>query len=308
MRIKAGCKVNLGLRITGKRPDGLHTLESIFYPLPYPCDTLFVQVRKSAGLRLNCPVIDPDNNTIVKAYSLFSAASPACPGVEVNLIKRIPQGAGLGGGSSDAACFLLWLNSVSPNPLSRDKILDIAFKTGADVPFFLSSRPAYVAGVGEKIHILHNTGLHLFLVLVWPQVQVSTKWAFSRYDSILPGNKHPAIPAGSSAVNVLTKHVPKVKNQTLWKVDKRGEFGPFNDLEKVVFPNYPSLRSLKDKFLELGAFASCMSGSGSSILGLFKDIVNAQRCAVNLRKKYGHVYCMGINCPDGLAHWDVAKG
>ena len=122
MEIRTGCKINLGLEITGVLPNGYHTLDSVFYPLARPFDVLEVERREAAGIRVFCdtPGIDLEHNTLTKAHAAFAALLPeqvACPGVDVTLRKGIPHGAGLGGGSSDAAALLLWLNSCLETPL-----------------------------------------------------------------------------------------------------------------------------------------------------------------------------------------------
>ena len=136
--LRIGCKVNLTLRITGVRPNGWHELDTVFLPLDEPSDTLRLALRPGGGLALHCaePGIDPENNTLTKAYRLFAEASGFRPGVEAVLEKGIPHGAGLGGGSADAAALLGWLNARAPEPLPLPELVGLAARIGADVPFF----------------------------------------------------------------------------------------------------------------------------------------------------------------------------
>ena len=136
--VVAGCKVNLGLRITGVRENGYHELDSLFWPLPRPCDRLHIRETGAAGLTVLCdtPGIDLENNTLTKAYAALAKRVPDLPGLEVRLNKGIPAGAGLGGGSSDAAALLRWLNSRVSSPLDDQALAEVALTVGADTPFF----------------------------------------------------------------------------------------------------------------------------------------------------------------------------
>ena len=149
--VVAGCKVNLGLRITGLRDNGYHELDSLFWPLPRPCDRLHINETGTSGIVVHCaaPGIDLERNTLTRAYAALAERVPNLPGLEVKLIKGIPTGAGLGGGSSDAAALLHWLNKRLPAPLNDEELAAIALKVGADTPFFLKNTPCRVRGIGE---------------------------------------------------------------------------------------------------------------------------------------------------------------
>ena len=148
--LRIGCKVNLTLRITGVRPNGWHELDTVFLPLAEPSDTLRLALRPGGGLALHCAEagIDPENNTLTKAYRLFAEASGFRPGVDAVLEKGIPHGAGLGGGSADAAALLGWLNARAPEPLPLPELVGLAARIGADVPFFLYNVPCRASGIG----------------------------------------------------------------------------------------------------------------------------------------------------------------
>lgn len=142
--LRIGCKVNLTLRITGVRPNGWHELDTVFLPLDEPSDTLRLALRPGGGLALHCaePGIDPENNTLTKAYRLFAEASGFRPGVEAVLEKGIPHGAGLGGGSADAAALLGWLNARAPEPLPLPELVGLAAASARTCRFFCITSPA----------------------------------------------------------------------------------------------------------------------------------------------------------------------
>ena len=263
--LACGCKVNLGLRITGVREDGYHLLDSLFWPLPEPHDTLEVAARPAGSgvpgitVRLDAD-FDPADNTLTKAHAAFAAVVADAPGVDVRLTKRIPMGAGLGGGSADAACLLRWLNTQVAQPLDEDALVAVALKVGADCPFFLRNRPCRVQGIGEIVTPYAGPAPAdaRELLLVCPDVSVSTVWAYKRHDELLREQGH-------GQGRGLTKPAPAASNHSSFPADAL----LVNDLEPAVYGRYPQLASIKAQLLELGARAACMSGSGASILGLF---------------------------------------
>lgn len=271
-RIDAPCKINLGLRVLGLRSDGYHEIESFFYPLDYPCDTLLFRESAAGNFSLSFDAagIDPQNNTMSKAYRLFADACPELPGLELVVQKRIPQGAGLGGGSSDAASLLLWLNKRVPRPLCAKKLSQIAAEVGADVPFFLNPRPSLVCGIGEKIQARPFCGKGLWLVLCCPKQGISTAWAFAAFDRLKRQQK-------SLTKRPLTDNGFALKEQD-------------NDLAHAVFAAYPELSELRERLLAFGASTASMSGSGSSIYGIFRSEARAKKAAWDLRSKVQHCY------------------
>ena len=290
IRLRAGCKVNLGLRLLGRRPDGYHELDSVFWPLAEPCDDLFVRVREEPGICVVCdaPGIDPARNTLTRAHAAFAALAGGAPGLEVQLVKRIPAGAGLGGGSSDAASLLLWLNSLLDRPLSHEELARAAVAVGADVPFFISARPSRVTGIGEVVEPLAENLPPLFLVLVCPGIHVSTGEAFARLDELRAAKAR----AGESAPqNSLTKAAAAANGNRLIGAAR---LDLANDLEAAVFPRHPQLAELKAELGSLGALTAAMSGSGSSVFGLFAAQAQAIAAAARLRRKYPRVYCQAL--------------
>ena len=188
IHLTAGCKVNLGLHVVGVRADGYHELDSLFYPLPTPCDHLEIRETGRQGIVLRCdePGVNPEHNTLTRAYAAFVKETGGAPGIAVHLRKGIPLGSGLGGGSSDAASLLLWLNERADLPLDAAGLARAALAVGADAPFFLYNQPCRVQGIGEILTPMDYDFSGLRLVLVCPEIHVDTAWAFARYDALFP--------------------------------------------------------------------------------------------------------------------------
>ncbi|BAV91820.1 4-(cytidine 5'-diphospho)-2-C-methyl-D-erythritol kinase [Candidatus Desulfovibrio trichonymphae] len=290
IRITCGCKVNLGLRVTGVRADGYHELDSIFYSLPYPCDDLIIRHTRHTGVivRCNTPSIDPNDNTLTKAWAAFAQASGDLPGIEIELRKRIPQGAGLGGGSSDAAALLRWLNSTCAFPFDKKTLRNMALSVGADTPFFLQNTMCRVHGIGEKLSPLNDTFSGFYLVLVCPDIHISTLWAYARYDAL----------ARTANYLVQQKNLTnrQAKDNKKFSFKKTSIEAFCNDLEAAVFPGYPQLAAIKADLLLLGADAACMSGSGSSLVGLFSraGAAIAKNAAEALRTRQQRVFLLPL--------------
>lgn len=270
----AGCKVNLSLRITSRRDDGYHTLESLFLPLPFPRDVITIAgAPDSDGFSLSCddPALESADNLLSKAYTAYADKTGFAPRLRVFLQKNIPHGAGLGGGSSDAAAFLLYLDSLAresgASALSREALRELALSLGADVPFFLLNRPAKATGIGDILEEVDNpvTGMHL--VLVCPDIRVSTPWAFAAWDKKNPENL-------KSALTSLREQdsSPLVQGVSVQ-----------NDLQDVVFERHPRLRHITDLLYAHNAAAATMSGSGASLFGLFESVTDAAAAAGRLR-------------------------
>ena len=281
-RRRAGCKVNLYLDIVGVRVDGYHEIESLFYPLPDPCDELVIE-EGGEGLRLTCsdPSLASGQNILARAYNAFAAATGFAPGLNVHLDKGIPMGAGLGGGSSDAAELLKWLNErAADRGLCPDELAALALGLGADVPFFLANVPAWVTGIGERLEpVTLDLGDYSILV-VCPAVHVNTAWAYRRYDEML----------GEGLVRPrkeLTLDFSPIKNLCFTKPPEL-----WNVFEEVVFQKFPELYGIKELILESGPQACVMSGSGSSFVALFSSSDRAAGCAQRLRG-LGHA-CHGV--------------
>lgn len=245
-------KINIGLNILRKRSDGYHELETIFYPIGLKDGLEFIENKQnkinftSSGIPLN---IGPEENIVVKAYRLL-AADHSLPGLDIHLHKVIPSGAGLGGGSSDAAFLLKGLNEHFELGLTVDQLKGYALKLGADCSFFVENQPAFATGIGEKLQPIDFSLKGYFLILVKPQFGVGTKEAY--------GGIKPSIPLFPLFYAI---QLPSEK----WKECI------VNDFESSVFPIFPEIADIKSKLLDMGAVYAAMSGSGSSVFGLFKS-------------------------------------
>jgi len=245
-------KINLGLNILLKREDGYHELETIFYPIGLKDGLEFIENKKdkivfsSSGLPLD---IDAEENIVVKAYRLL-AADFSLPGLDIHLHKVIPFGAGLGGGSSDAAFLLKGLNNYFELGLFVSQLKKYAVKLGADCSFFLENKPAFACGIGEQLQTIKFSLSGFYIVLVKPSFGVGTKEAYA-------GIK-PAFPKLSLPDSIQLS-------------PDRWQECIVNDFETSVFTQFPEIAQIKSKLLKLGAVYASMSGSGSSVFGLFKN-------------------------------------
>lgn len=243
-------KINLGLYITEKRPDGYHNLETVFYPIPL-CDTLRISEDDEDKLLLSgIPVAgNTADNLVMRALKLLREECfipPLC----ISLDKQIPSGAGLGGGSSDAASMMKMLNEHFKIGLTDTDIEKRVSTLGADCAFFVKSSPTLAEGIGNIFSPISLSLKGWHLVLVKPDEFVSTKEAYSM---IKP--KRPAFDLRETIALPVEE----------WK-DKL-----FNDFEYSVFKNHPIIRDIKGKLYDMGASYACMSGSGSSVFGLFRE-------------------------------------
>lgn len=243
-------KINIGLLVTEKRPDGFHNLETIFYPIRMQ-DILEVIEADEFKFSLSGIAVegDPNENLVVKAYQLIKNDFQI-PAVQVHLHKNIPSGAGLGGGSSDAAYMLLTLNELFNLNLSQEQLMDYALKLGSDCPFFIQGKPVFATGRGELMQDCHVELKDFFLILVKPPVHVSTAAA---YQNIVPQRSRLSL-KGLIGFPV-----------TKWKGNIQNHF------EKYVFQAYPEVENIKKTLYEQGAVFAQMSGSGSAVYGLFRS-------------------------------------
>lgn len=278
------CKINLNLIVGPREADGYHSLDSFFIPLSEPADILRVRTTSEGGFRLRCAAPLKGENILYKAYNKFCDATGSRPNVDAELIKNIPVGAGLGGGSSDAACFLEWLNNERGRPLAMDALVAAARAVGSDVPFFLRRSPGRVRGKGEIFEPAPLKWKSLFAVVVWPDFSVDTAWAYSVLDESR---------ARALGENGLTKAGEENKKLALSSNAGIGGIDPFryrNDLEAPVFEAYPRLAELKENLYVLKAFYAAMSGAGSAVYGLFTDAGLAGRAREALARRFSRVY------------------
>jgi 4-diphosphocytidyl-2-C-methyl-D-erythritol kinase len=259
MVIFPNCKINLGLRITRKRTDGYHDLETVFYPVGIRDVLEVISAGNDSGNPFEFTqsglAVDgsADSNLCSKAYHLLKSEFPSLPSLKLHLHKHIPMGAGLGGGSADGAFTLRLLNEKFNLDLTTEQLIDRALTLGSDCPFFILNKPCSATGRGEFLQpVTLDLSAYRFVV-VSPGVHVSTAWAFSQIT-----------PAASNTSLTDIVQLPL----SSWK-DKLA-----NDFEGPVFAKYPLLKQVKEELYNKGALYASLTGSGSSLYGIFpKDAV-----------------------------------
>lgn len=268
-------KINIGLQVTERRPDGYHNLDTIFYPIPIN-DALEVIVAENVDYdcRLHISGIaiegDTDNNLVVRAYRLL-AADYTLPSIDIYLYKHIPTGAGLGGGSADASYMLRLLNEMFELGITKEQLEIYATKLGADCPFFISNTPVYATGIGNEFHPIHLDLSGWYIVVVKPDVFVSTKEAYSM---VKP--EKPEVTLDKKIVRPITEWKDTISN----------------DFEKGIFALHPELNDIKEKLYALGAKYAAMSGSGSALFGLFEAPIE------NVEQYFEGCFCEQQKLPD----------
>lgn len=254
MFVNPCCKINLGLYIIEKREDGYHNLETVFYPIPL-CDNLEVKTLEHSNAPFLLQTVGPklqgtpEDNLIIKVYKQLEKDFDL-PQLDILLHKKIPTGAGLGGGSSDAAYMMCLLNEQYGLGLKEKEMQRRISKLGADCAFFITPQPTYATGIGDILTPINLSLKGWVLVLIKPQYSVSTREAYSRIEP-----RKPTIDLRQA----LTSPIEEWKNLV------------FNDFEKSVFISHPSIEAIKDTLYDMGAVFALMSGSGSAVFGLFKN-------------------------------------
>ena len=266
MVLYPNCKINIGLRVVRKREDGYHDLETIFYPVHGLHDELEVETITNnttqhnttlhdsiqflqEGLAVDCPAED---NLIIKCYQRMRTKYPQIGDVRIRFKKNIPFGAGLGGGSSDAAHMAIALNEIFALGLTKEQLAEEVRPLGADCPFFVYNTPCYAEGIGDKLTPISLDLTDLRLVMIKPNCGVSTSEAYSG----------------------IIRH-PEVEGQIKQALQDRQSFADMrpllvNDFEQTVFPLHPEIAEIKQRLLDAGAVYAAMSGSGSTVFGLFQ--------------------------------------
>ena len=248
MILYPNAKINLGLNIESKRSDGYHNISSVFYPI-YDCFDILEIVSSNSFLFTSSGIPIPgSNNLCIKAYDLLKLKFNI-PAVHIHLHKKIPIGAGLGGGSSDGAFVLKGLNDLFKLNISNKILKDLALELGADCPFFIENEPKYITGIGD---LMENIKLDLSMYeirLVDSKIHINTKNAYS---------------------NIVPKSQKLKLSELIRKPIRLWKDLITNDFEQTVFKNYPKLSKVKENLYEKGAIFSSMTGTGSTIYGLFK--------------------------------------
>ena len=249
-------KINLGLQVLQKRSDGFHDIATVFYPIGLRDVLEIIPARDIDQPRLHSYGLaidgDPAGNLCVRAWQLLKNDFPALAATDIHLLKNIPMGAGLGGGSADGAFMLELLNKQFKLNLSHEALLNYALQLGSDCPFFLINQPCLAGGRGEILTVLSFSLTGYTLVCCHPGIHISTAWAFSQLD---PYRLQPVAPLNE----IIQLPVKDWKNQLV------------NDFETPVFAQYPAIAEIKDTLYSMGAEYASMSGSGSTIFGLFNN-------------------------------------
>lgn len=253
------CKINLGLQISGKRDDGFHNLETVFYPVAFKdALELVSNTNKNTDIEFTGTGLLVDGNSsdnlCVKAYHLLKKDFAQLPAIKVHLHKAIPMGAGLGGGSADAAFMLKLLNDKFNLNILTPQLLNYALQLGSDCPFFILNKPCFATGRGEVLEELTVDLSAYKIVLINPGIHINTGWAFS--------NITPAL---------FKKSVKEIIHQPIetWKEELH------NDFEVPVFAAHPQVKEIKELLYKKGAMYAAMSGSGSTVYGIFNTAFNA---------------------------------
>ena len=255
MVVFPNAKINLGLRVTSKRQDGYHNLDTVFYPLPYHDILEAVQVKESSneisfvstGKKIEG---SQENNLCIKAYKLLKNDFPSIPKIQVHLHKLIPMGAGLGGGSSDGAFMLRLLNTKFNLGLDETKLIEYALMLGSDCPIFIKNKPCYATGRGD---LLEEIGINLsdyYFLFVSPGLHISTADAFK---GIQPNSSI------TTSKEITSLPIEQWRDSLI------------NDFETSVFQIHPDLNAIKEKLYQLGAVYASMTGTGSTLFGIFKQ-------------------------------------
>ncbi len=249
-------KINLGLRIIAKRPDGYHNIETVFYPIPCR-DVLECVPDREFSLQLSGIDLEgpQDDNLVCRAYRLLKSEYPQVQPCRLFLHKNIPCGAGLGGGSSDAAFALTLINQAQELGVSTARLEELASRLGADCRFFVSGQSVFAEGKGDIFSHIDLSLKGYYLVLVKPDIHVSTAQAYAGVQARQPE---------SSLRELISLPIESWKDKIV------------NDFEAGIFAKYPEIGQLKEEMYRQGAIYAAMSGSGSSVFGIFRQEVHLQ--------------------------------
>ncbi len=275
IEIKAPAKINVGLRILHKRSDGYHNLHTLFYPVNDLYDEITIERQEEFEFYTDNEELNTADNLIVKAVELLGDYSKKKIGAKIKLKKKIPMGAGLGGGSSDAAAALISLNEMFALNLSYNELIELALRLGSDVPFFIKAKPAIGYSRGEVLkHV--DFEIDKPILIVNPGIHIPTKEAFG---NIVPVDKE------LDYTKVIVEGKPNYEAMN----------SLVNDFEDYAFNRYPEIKELKEKFYHYGSLFAQMSGSGSTVYGIFASEYDAKKVIRDISPDYFYHLC---NYPD----------
>ena len=275
-QFKTPSKINLGLHIHKKREDGFHELETILQMVTWFDELQLEGTCEKVELFCDTPEIPNDEtNLVVKAARLLQKHFPGrCAGVNITLKKSIPSGAGLGGGSGNAAGVLLALNHLWDLKISRENLIALSGELGSDVPFFLISPCAIGTGKGEILEPIKNP-INLYVLMIYPNLPLSTPWVY--------GNLKLKLTKHKNNISILTNFLMRSDFAQLGA-------GLYNDLEPIVFKRYPEILEIKNELLRSGAGGALLSGSGSTVFGIFDNPDLAKKALARFAGKKHKVF------------------
>lgn len=268
IEIKAPAKINIGLDVLSKREDGYHNLNTLFYPILDLFDTLLIERSEMFQFICDSSLVPTDeSNIVVKAVRLLGRHSGQHINARIELKKNIPSQAGLGGGSSDAAATLISLNEMFQLGIKYEKMLELALELGSDVPFFIKAKPAIGTSRGEKLDFVTVDIIEPILIIN-PKINVSTKEAFSN------------ISANGSSTNFRSVISEEKLDYSLARALIK------NDFEPTVFGSHSEIGEIKKTLYQCGALFALMSGTGSTVYGIFPNIESAEKAKDKFPKSY----------------------
>lgn len=267
LEIKAPAKINIGLNVVSKRSDGFHNIETVFYPIFDLYDELFFEHHEDFLFTSNDSELETQHNLIVRAKELLEKESDKVLNVKIHLEKNIPIGAGMGGGSSDAAAALISLNEMFSLGFTEDKLREFALRLGSDIPFFIKPRPSFACSRGEILQQM-DIDINDPILLINPGIHISTKEA---YQNIKPA-------AAEFDLKTLRKSDFSDSSFLINNIK--------NDFEEYAFNTYPEIEQIKESMYKHGAKFSIMTGSGSTVFGIFPSLMEAEAAASSLNKSY----------------------
>ena len=257
-------KINLGLNVVERRPDGYHNLETVFYPVNIKDALELTMMNTKFPSPVDCDIKvsnlnvegDEQRNLVVRAYQLLKCDFPQMPRVHAHLYKVIPTQAGMGGGSSDCAYTIRLLNEMFTLGLTEQRMIDYAAQLGADCAFFILSRPSYAEGIGERLVPVSLDLSSYYIGVVRPDIPVSTREAFSLIKPVKPAK---------CCRDVVLQPIETWRDELS------------NDFEQRVFALHPAIEAIKQRLYNLGAVYAAMSGSGSAVFGIFQDPIEISK-------------------------------
>ncbi|NQV38879.1 MAG: 4-(cytidine 5'-diphospho)-2-C-methyl-D-erythritol kinase [Candidatus Marinimicrobia bacterium] len=271
LTLKSSAKVNIGLQVLGKRADGYHDIHTVFQELEFHDTITFTKEGEDISLTSNVAWFPTDDsNTCRKAYSIMRKQFSAIGGVKVHVEKQIPAGGGLGGGSGNAATVIKGLNILFDLGLTTSKMESIALKVGADVPFFIRGGAQLGDGTGENLTVLPHSVSGTYLLVI-PDVSINTAWAYKSLRIGLKDRKQASNFSGFLQKDLIPFEIFE------------------NDFERIVIPAHPEIGTIKEQLYSVGARYASLSGSGSTVFGIFDDEVSAMEAESNFQHHYNTV-------------------